>query len=37
MDYSVFQLTACDKWLHAEGHVFSVIAPEYPETFLPDF
>ena len=32
IDDSFSQLPASDKWL-AEGHVFSVSGPEYPETF----
>ena len=31
IDYSVSQLPSSDKWL-AEGHDFSVIDPQYPET-----
>lgn len=43
IDYSASQLpeSTCrlsggsDKWLYAEGHVFSVIGPEYPEVSPP--
>ena len=33
--YSTSQLPGSDKWL-AEGHVFSVIDPEYPEVYPED-
>jgi hypothetical protein len=34
VDYSVSQVPASDMWL-AEGHVFSVIDPEYLEASYP--
>jgi hypothetical protein len=33
IDYSISQLPAFDRWLYAQGHGFSVIDPEYAETF----
>ena len=30
---SFSQLPVSDKWFYAEGHVFSVIDPEYPEGY----
>jgi len=43
MDYSVSRLPeftrrlhgGSDKWLYAEGHVFSMIDPKYPEIYPP--
>ncbi len=35
IDYSTSQLPMSDNWLYAEGHVFSVIDPEYPEVYPP--
>ena len=33
IENSFSQLPVSDKWLYAEGHVFSVIDPEYPEGY----
>ena len=37
LDYTDSQLPGSDKWLYAEGHVFSVMDPVYTDIFLPDF